>query len=109
MRQRNVKNQDEILEACPFYTDKIVAVKDSLKSKYTKICLEIGIGKGQFIYNMAKQNKDVLYVGIELNRGVVALATKKIARLTKQDKEELTNLILSDYNALNLNEVFSSR
>lgn len=107
MRQRNVKNQDEILNSCPFYTDDLASKKNSLKSKYTKISLEIGIGKGQFIYNLAKQNKDVLYIGIELNRGVVALATKKIARFMQEDKEELTNLILTSYNALNLNEIFN--
>ena len=107
MRQRNVKNQDEILSNCPFYTDDLASKKNSLKSKYTKISLEIGIGKGQFIYNLAKQNKDVLYIGIELNRGVVALATKKIARFMQEDKEELTNLILTSYNALNLNEIFN--
>jgi tRNA (guanine-N7-)-methyltransferase len=71
MRQRNVKNQDEILSNCSFYTDDLASKKNSLKSKYTKISLEIGIGKGQFIYNLAKQNKDVLYIGIELNKGVV--------------------------------------
>lgn len=107
MRQRNVKNQDEILSNCSFYTDDLASKKNSLKSKYTKISLEIGIGKGQFIYNLAKQNKDVLYIGIELNRGVVALATKKIARFMQEDKEELTNLILTSYNALNLNEIFN--
>lgn len=108
MRQRNVKNQDDILANCPFYTEDIARVKEDLKSKYTKIYLEIGIGKGQYIYNLAKQNKDVLCIGIELNRGVVALATKKIARLMQEEKEILSNLILSDYNALNLNDVFKA-
>lgn len=108
MRQRNVKNQDQILENCSFYTDDLISSKDKLKSRYNKVYLEIGIGKGQYIYNLAKQNKDVLCIGIELNRGVVALATKKISRLMEEEKETLPNLIVTDYNALNLGEVFKT-
>lgn len=43
-----------------------------------KICIEIGMGKGDFISNMAKLNPDNVYIGIELSPQVLALAIKKI-------------------------------
>ena len=108
MRQRNVKNCDEILRNSDKYVKDISELKDIINSKkYENIYLEIGIGKGAFIAECARRHKENLYIGIELNKGVVSLATKKIARFEDSIGETLTNLKVLDYNALELSNIFS--
>lgn len=109
MRQRNVKNCDEILMASDKYVKDISLLKQIIASnKYENIYLEIGIGKGAFIAECARRRKENLYVGIELNKGVVSLATKKIARFEQETCETLTNLKVLDYNALELTNIFEN-
>ena len=103
MRQRNVKNCDEILASSDKYLKNIQELD---KTKYQNICLEIGIGKGAFIAECANRHPENLYIGIELNKGVVSLATKKIARYEKEIGKKLENLKVLDYNALDLNNLF---
>lgn len=108
MRQRNVKNCDEILQASDKYVKDIESLKTIIKSNnYKNIYLEIGIGKGAFIAECARRHKGNLYIGIELNKGVVSLATKKIARYEKEIGETLNNLKVLDYNALELENIFN--
>ena len=107
MRQRNVKNCDEILNNSNKYINDISYIKDEIKQgRYDKICLEIGIGKGAFIMESAFRHHENLYIGIELNKGVVALATKKIARFEEEKGVALNNLYVIDFNALNLTDIF---
>jgi len=107
MRQRNVKNCDEILQASDKYVKDIEELKKLIHDgKYENIYLEIGIGKGQFIAECARRHEENLYVGIELNKGVVSLAAKKIARFEKEIGQTLTNLKVLDYNALELENIF---
>ena len=107
MRQRNVKNCDEILQASDKYVRDISSLKQLIEShKYSKIFLEIGIGKGAFIAESARRHKENLYIGIELNKGVVSLATKKIARFEQEIGDKLENLKVLDYNALELENIF---
>ena len=107
MRQRNVKNCDEILDASDKYIKDISSLKELIKkNKYENIFLEIGIGKGAFIAECARRHKENLYIGIELNKGVVSLATKKIARFEQEIGETLENLKVLDYNALELENIF---
>ena len=110
MRQRNVKNCDEILLASDKYIQDISKLKELIKSgEYKNIYLEIGIGKGAFIAECARRHKENLYIGIELNKGVVSLATKKISRFETEIGESLTNLKVLDYNALELENIFDER
>ena len=105
MRQRNVKNCDEILSSSDKYVEDLKGIDIS---KYEKICLEIGIGKGAYIAECARRHPENLYIGIELNKGVVSLATKKIARFEKEIGKKLENLKVLAYNALELNELFDA-
>ena len=107
MRQRNVKNCDEILQNSKLYIKDIKEVQEYINSKkYESICLEIGIGKGAFIAESARRHKDRLYIGIELNKGVVSLACKKIARF-EEENGELKNVFVKYFDALKLDEIFN--
>lgn len=72
-----------------------------------KICIEIGMGKGDFISNMAKLNPDNVYIGIELSRQVLALAIKKLNRFEEENGLSLKNLYFMSFDALKLLDYFS--
>ena len=72
MRMRNPKDKDEILNSCDFYVDENLFVNNN------PICLEIGMGKGDFILNMALTNPNINYIGVEKYSSVACVAIKKI-------------------------------
>ena len=72
-----------------------------------KICIEIGMGKGDFISNMAKLNPDNVYIGIELSPQVLALAIKKLNRFEEENGLSLKNLYFISFDALKLLDYFS--
>ena len=103
MRIRNLKNTDELINNSKYL------IKDSkeYKNKWNKlfnnnnpIHLEIGMGKGNFIINMALKYPDINFIGVELHTNVIARACKKLEEL------EINNLKLINVNAENLNEIF---
>lgn len=107
MRQRYVKNQDEILNGSEKYIAEPSLNKGKWKTqKYSKLHIEIGMGKGTFISKLATENKDTLYIGIEVCKPVLALAVKKIARYEEENDVKLDNLVLIDTDAKNLLGIF---
>lgn len=62
--------------------------------------IEIGMGKGQFIFNMAKQNPDINYIGIEKYSSVL------LRGLQKLEEEPLPNLLFIRMDAEDIGEVF---
>lgn len=103
MRLKNVKNASIIIEKSPF----IVLNPKDYKGKWSKVFgnenpidIEIGMGKGDFIIEMAKQNSNVNYVGIEMYDSVIVRAVQKL------DGEKLSNLKLIRMDANYINDVF---
>ena len=73
MRMRNPKYKDEVINNCTFL------IKDSiLFEKEQPLHIEIGMGKGNFILNMAINNPDINFIGIEKYSSVASVAIKKI-------------------------------
>lgn len=66
------------------------------------IHIEIGMGKGQFLVQLAKQNPNINYIGIEKFTSVLLRGSEKIAL------EEINNVFLLNIDALNLKECFDS-
>ncbi len=103
LRLKNVKNASIIIEKSPF----IVLNPQDYKGKWNgvfgnenPIDIEIGMGKGDFIIEMAKQNPNVNYVGIEMYDSVIVRAVQKL------DGENLNNLKLIRMDANYINDVF---
>ena len=80
MRLRNIPGADDVIQNHP------IAIKNvkEYKSKWNQIFgnenpihIEIGMGKGQFILNLAKQNPQINYVGIERYSSVLLRALEK--------------------------------
>lgn len=68
---RNPKDKDEVLNSCDYYYEGSF-------DNDNPICLEIGMGKGQFILNMAINNPNINYIGVEKYSSVSSVAIKKI-------------------------------
>lgn len=72
-------------------------------SNQNKIFIEIGMGKGDFIYQNALKYPDINFIGIEKYPSVLVQAIHKIK---KQDMP--SNLHLMLYDAISLEEVFEN-
>ena len=68
---RNPKDKDEVLNSCDYYYEGSF-------DNDNPICLEIGMGKGQFILNMAINNPNINFIGVEKYSSVASVAIKKI-------------------------------
>lgn len=95
MRMRNPAYKDEVLENCNFYYDKETKFNNDNK----KLCLEIGMGKGDFILNMSLKYPDINFIGVEKYSSVASVAIKKIMNY------ELNNLKVLITDAKNLEEI----
>lgn len=65
--------------------------------------VEIGMGKGKFIYQMAKRYPDINFIGIERNKTIMALAIK---RYLDNSDDKLNNLRYISIDAENITEIF---
>lgn len=106
MRLRNIPGADDVIRNHP------IAIKNvkEYKSKWNRVFdnenpihIEIGMGKGQFILNLAKQNPDINYVGIERYSSVLLRALEKF---DTEEFCELNNVRFICMDAMELPEVF---
>lgn len=102
MRLRNVTGSREVIAAC----DYVIHEPRDCKGKWhevfgndSPIRIEIGMGKGRFIIELAKQNPDINYIGIEkyssvLIRGIQKLETEPLPNLyfIRMEAEEITSV-----------------
>ena len=103
MRIRNLKNTQEIVENTTYLLNNPKEYKGNFNKLFNNdnpIHLEIGMGKGNFIINMAKKYPNINFIGLELYTNVIARAIKKL------NEEDIPNLKLININALELNEIF---
>ncbi|NLL02163.1 MAG: tRNA (guanosine(46)-N7)-methyltransferase TrmB [Mollicutes bacterium] len=78
MRLRNIKNAKEIVESHPIVINKLN--KDTFDNE-NPIHLEIGMGKGDFIIEMAKLYPDINFIGMEKFESVLVRAIQKIEEI----------------------------
>lgn len=88
--------------------DKLQEILNNNDNKNKKKFIEIGMGKGDFIANMANNDPSNIYIGIELCLPVMALAIKKIERFKCDNNVELSNLYLMSFDAIELNKYFKN-
>ena len=104
MRLRNVKNAVEIVNNSKYVITNPTDYKGEYNSKIfnnsNPIHLEIGMGKGNFIIDMAKRFPDINFIGLEMYESVVCRAIEKL------ENEELPNLRIICMDAHGLEDVF---
>lgn len=64
------------------------------------INIELGMGRGEFIIKMAKQNPNINFIGLELYASQMVRATERL------EKENLTNLKLINADAREIDKMF---
>ena len=105
MRLRNVTGSREIIAGSRFVVQEPFAYKgrgSTVFGNTNPICIEIGMGKGQFITTLAAQNPQINYIGIEKYSTVLLRAVQKMEVL------ELSNLKFIRMDAEDICEVFGT-
>ena len=104
MRLRNVKNAKEIVNNSKYVINNPKEYRGSYNKIFNNsnpICLEIGMGKGDFIINMALKYPDINFIGLEKYQSIIVRAIEKL------ENQEISNLKLICLDALELDEVFN--
>lgn len=103
MRLRHIKGAEEEIAESPY----VVQNPKEQKGKWAEVFgndhpirIEIGMGKGKFIMELAEKNPDVNYIGIERYSSVLLRGLQKRAEL------ELSNIYFMCIDAAELEEVF---
>lgn len=81
MRYNVVKDADKIIESSNYLIKNPTRYKNKWKDVFgnnNPICLELGMGRGSFIIEMAKLHPNVNYIGLELDQNQTATAIKNI-------------------------------
>lgn len=108
MRLKHVKGAEEAMLTSPLIEQDPASNKGKWRelsdstSQDTKLAVEIGMGKGQFIIGMAEAHPDTLFVGIEKFSSVL------IRGLQKQEELLLPNLKLIRMDAEGIEEIFAT-
>lgn len=105
MRLRKVPNADQIIKAHgEFVVLNPLEKKGRWQEEFSSvqpIHIEVGMGKGQFILQMAKLHPEINYIGIEVVSSVLIRAIEKIK------KDPMPNVKFICIDAKQLTEVFS--
>lgn len=103
MRYNVVKNADEIMNNSSYLIkspEKYKGKWNTVFNNNNPICLELGMGRGSFIIDMAKKHPNINYIGLELDKSQTATAISNI----KNDKINNLRMICAD--AKNIIEYF---
>lgn len=105
MRLRNIKGSKEFISTSPF----VIQTPEEYKGKWSSLFqnqnplhIEIGMGKGQFIHQLAEKNPQINYIGIEMYSSVLYRA------LEKRAETDLDNLYFLRFDAKYLEEIFDN-
>ena len=104
MRLRNIPGADEIVASSPFCIQNPAEHRGQWKKLLNSpapIHLEIGMGKGRFLMDMAARHPDIQYIGVERYTSVLLRAVQKM------DELKLPNVHFICEDAARLPEVFA--
>ena len=108
MRLRNVKGAREGLVESKYVIDEPKLNKGRWREVFNNanpVHIEIGMGKGKFITELALKNPDINYIGIEMYDSVLLRALQKREEL-EENGEVYSNLFFMRVDARLLPEIF---
>ncbi len=103
MRLRNITGADTYIENSEYVIQDEKEKKghwDDVFGRNAPLHIEVGMGKGQFMMQLAALNPDINYVGIEMYSSVLLRAVQKMEEMP------LTNLRFIRMDAREMEEVF---
>ncbi len=104
MRLRNIPGADEIVSNSPFCIQEPAVHKGNWTALFENenpIHMEIGMGKGRFIMDLARLNPNINYIGIERYTSVLLRAVQKM------EENPLPNVRFLCIDAATLPEIFA--
>lgn len=105
MRLRNIPGADEVISNSTYCIQNPVELKGSwrafLKNDHP-IHIEVGMGKGRFLMDLARENPQINYIGIERYTSVLLRAVQKI------NEDPLDNVHFLCIDAATLPDIFAS-
>lgn len=106
MRLRNIPYADEVIADSPWVIKEPAEKKGGWNQVFgngNPLHIEVGMGKGQFITEMALRNPDINYIGIERYTSVLLRAVQKRAKL----ETDIPNLYYLCVDAKELPDLFA--
>ncbi len=103
MRLRNISGSRDVIAQSSLVVHEPFLQKGKWKALFGNdhpIHIEIGMGKGKFLHEMALRNPDINYIGIEKYSSVLLRAIQKM------ELEPLDNLLFIRMDAEEIDEVF---
>lgn len=103
MRLRNIPGADEVISNSAFCIQNPIELKGKWHEFFgntNPIHIEVGMGKGRFLMDLARQNPQINYIGIERYTSVLLRAVQKI------DEDPLDNVHFLCIDAATLPEIF---
>lgn len=104
MRLRNIPGAEEVVSASEF----CIQTPTELKGKWAEflgnqnpIHIEVGMGKGRFLMDLAAANPDINYIGIERYTSVILRAVQKM------EEQPLSNVHFLCIDAATLPDIFA--
>ena len=108
MRLRNIKGATEAIESSPYCIQAPAEMKNHWREFFgndNPIHIEVGMGKGRFLMNLAALHPDINYIGIERYTSVLFRAIQKM----EEDEPPLPNVHFICMDADELPEVFDEK
>ena len=105
MRLRNISGARDVIAESPLVIHEPEKLKGKWRERFGNnrpIRIEIGMGKGKFIHELAEKNPKVNYIGIEKYSSVLLRA------LQKMEAFPVPNLLFLRMDAENITEVFDT-
>ena len=105
MRLRNIPGADAAVAACPYVIEQPKDLRGHWNDRFEvkqPIHIEVGMGKGQFLFGQAAAHPEINYIGIERYTSVLLRAIQKI-----NPDEPPKNLLFICMDAAELPEVFA--
>lgn len=103
MRLRHIPGAEEAIEQSPYVIQEPKEMKgkwDSVFGNRNPIHIEVGMGKGRFIMELAQRNPHINYIGIE------RYSTVLLKALQKREQLPVSNICFMCIDAKELGEIF---
>lgn len=103
MEYVKIKNADRIVKDCPYVVNNPKTYKGKWNQFFQNgnpICLELGMGRGDFIIEMAKKYPNINFIGLE------AVDSQMVPAVQHLRNEKLANLKLICGDAMEIDQIF---
>lgn len=103
MRLRHIPGAEQMIEESPYVIQKPEERKGKwheVFGNHNPIHIEVGMGKGKFIMELARTNPEVNFIGIE------RYSTVMLKALQKREQLQLSNIYFMCVDAKNMAEIF---